>query len=161
MRRQTRLPTLPRVFRSLTLHSVDANNFRRRLLRNRFYHVSCLNKRSFPQSRPFIFNLISVIFFSIQILTGEDWNAVMYDGIRSWGGIGDGGAIVAILYFIFLVVVGNCILCKRNDVPMTLGSLATATTTPQKIGLMSKNNRSAHAFYILIHFFSILCKTTT
>ncbi|XP_044182314.1 voltage-dependent L-type calcium channel subunit alpha-1D-like isoform X2 [Acropora millepora] len=45
-----------------------------------------------------------------QILTGEDWNAVMYDGIRSWGGIGEGGAILAILYFIFLVVVGNYIL---------------------------------------------------
>lgn len=45
-----------------------------------------------------------------QILTGEDWNAVMYDGIRSWGGIGEGGSIVAIFYFIFLVVVGNYIL---------------------------------------------------
>lgn len=45
-----------------------------------------------------------------QILTGEDWNAVMYDGIRSWGGIGEAGAILPILYFIFLVVVGNYIL---------------------------------------------------
>ena len=34
----------------------------------------------------------------------------MYDGIRSWGGIGEAGAILPILYFIFLVVVGNCIL---------------------------------------------------
>ena len=31
----------------------------------------------------------------------------------------------------------------------------------QTIGLMSKNNRSARAFYILVHFFAILCKTTT
>lgn len=45
-----------------------------------------------------------------QILTGEDWNAVMYDGIRAWGGIGEGGSAIAILYFIFLVVVGNYIL---------------------------------------------------
>ena len=29
------------------------------------------------------------------------------------------------------------------------------------IGLMSKNNRSARAFYILVHFFAVLCKTTT
>ena len=33
----------------------------------------------------------------------------MYDGIRSWGGIGEADAILPILYFIFLVVVGNCI----------------------------------------------------
>ncbi|PFX17210.1 Voltage-dependent calcium channel type D subunit alpha-1 [Stylophora pistillata] len=45
-----------------------------------------------------------------KILTGEDWNAVMYDGIRAWGGIGEGGSAIAILYFIFLVVVGNYIL---------------------------------------------------
>ena len=31
----------------------------------------------------------------------------------------------------------------------------------QLIGLMSKNNRSAHAIYILEHFFAVLCKTTT
>ena len=29
------------------------------------------------------------------------------------------------------------------------------------IGLMSKNNRSARAFYILVHFFAVLCKATT
>ena len=31
----------------------------------------------------------------------------------------------------------------------------------KKIGLMSKNNRSARAFYIFVHFFAVLCKTTT
>jgi hypothetical protein len=25
--------------------------------------------------------------FSVQILTGEDWNVVMYDGIQAYGGI--------------------------------------------------------------------------
>lgn len=45
-----------------------------------------------------------------QILTGEDWNAVMYDGIRAWGGIEDSKSVLAILYFTVLVVVGNCIL---------------------------------------------------
>ena len=29
------------------------------------------------------------------------------------------------------------------------------------IGLLSKNNRSALAFYILVHFFAVLCKRTT
>ena len=29
------------------------------------------------------------------------------------------------------------------------------------MGLISKNNRSARAVYILVHFFAVLCKTTT
>ena len=33
---------------------------------------------------------------------------------------------------------------------------------PRKtIGLMSKNNCSARAFYILVHFFAVLCKTAS
>lgn len=54
------------------------------------------------------------MFSCHQILTGEDWNAVMYDGIRAWGGIGDPASALAIMYFIFLVVVGNCILQTQN-----------------------------------------------
>eukprot|EP00794_Sanderia_malayensis_P006217 gene6217-6933_t len=45
-----------------------------------------------------------------QILTGEDWNAVMYVGIQSWGGIKDPSSIIAIIYFVALVIVGNYIL---------------------------------------------------
>lgn len=45
-----------------------------------------------------------------QILTGEDWNAVMYYGIKSWGGVGKPECVVAIIYFISLVVIGNYIL---------------------------------------------------
>merc|ERR1719382_461705 len=44
-----------------------------------------------------------------QILTGEDWNVVMYDGIEAYGGIRGMGAIAA-LYFIILFVAGNFIL---------------------------------------------------
>merc|ERR1719277_37939 len=44
-----------------------------------------------------------------QILTGEDWNVVMYDGIQAYGGIKGLGAIAA-LYFIILFVAGNFIL---------------------------------------------------
>lgn len=47
-------------------------------------------------------------FFS-QILTGEDWNAVMYDGIMAYGGPSSSGMIVCI-YFIILFICGNCIL---------------------------------------------------
>merc|ERR1712128_188637 len=44
-----------------------------------------------------------------QILTGEDWNVVMYDGIEAYGGIKGMGAIAA-MYFIILFVTGNFIL---------------------------------------------------
>lgn len=44
-----------------------------------------------------------------QILTGEDWNEVMYDGIKSQGGV-QGGMVFSI-YFIVLTLFGNCILC--------------------------------------------------
>ncbi|XP_034000510.1 dihydropyridine-sensitive L-type skeletal muscle calcium channel subunit alpha-1-like [Trematomus bernacchii] len=54
---------------------------------------------SFPQA------LITVF----QILTGEDWNAVMYDGINAHGGPTMPGILVSI-YFIILFVCGNFIL---------------------------------------------------
>ncbi|KAK2174860.1 hypothetical protein NP493_771g00002 [Ridgeia piscesae] len=41
-----------------------------------------------------------------QILTGEDWNEVMYYGIKSMGGINNGGMIYC-LYFIILTLFGN------------------------------------------------------
>merc|ERR1719334_2771842 len=44
-----------------------------------------------------------------QILTGEDWNVVMYDGIQAYGGIKGLGAIAG-MYFIILFVLGNFIL---------------------------------------------------
>ena len=51
-----------------------------------------------------------VLFVSfLQILTGEDWNEVMYYGIQSQGGIHGGGMVYA-SYFIVLVLFGNCIL---------------------------------------------------
>ncbi|XP_056158125.1 calcium channel, voltage-dependent, L type, alpha 1D subunit, a [Lampris incognitus] len=54
---------------------------------------------NFPQA------LITVF----QILTGEDWNAVMYDGIMAYGGPSSSGMIVCI-YFIILFICGNYIL---------------------------------------------------
>lgn len=46
---------------------------------------------------------------STQILTGEDWNAVMYDGIMAYGGPIFPNMVVCI-YFVILFVCGNCIL---------------------------------------------------
>lgn len=45
---------------------------------------------------------------SPQILTGEDWNAVMYHGIESQGGVSKG--MFSSFYFIVLTLFGNCIL---------------------------------------------------
>uniref|UniRef100_A0A3Q2WF37 Voltage-dependent L-type calcium channel subunit alpha n=1 Tax=Haplochromis burtoni TaxID=8153 RepID=A0A3Q2WF37_HAPBU len=54
---------------------------------------------NFPQS------LLTVF----QILTGEDWNSVMYDGIMAYGGPAFPGMLVCI-YFIILFICGNYIL---------------------------------------------------
>ncbi|XP_068624737.1 muscle calcium channel subunit alpha-1-like [Battus philenor] len=44
-----------------------------------------------------------------QILTGEDWNAVMYHGINAYGGSGTPGMLASI-YFIVIFICGNYIL---------------------------------------------------
>ncbi|XP_077996994.1 muscle calcium channel subunit alpha-1-like [Glandiceps talaboti] len=44
-----------------------------------------------------------------QVLTGEDWNEVMYDGIQAYGGVNSPG-IMASIYFIILFICGNYIL---------------------------------------------------
>lgn len=44
-----------------------------------------------------------------QILTGEDWNVVMYTGIQAYGGVGKLDSIVC-LYFVVLFICGNYIL---------------------------------------------------
>lgn len=55
-----------------------------------------------PLFRP---NTTNVLLSSFQILTGEDWNEVMYDGIQSQGGIQKG--MIYSLYFVILVLFGN------------------------------------------------------
>ncbi|KAM7405102.1 hypothetical protein PAMP_012387 [Pampus punctatissimus] len=54
---------------------------------------------SFPQA----------LLTCFQILTGEDWNAVMYDGIMAYGGPVFPNMVVCI-YFVILFVCGNYIL---------------------------------------------------
>ncbi|XP_037711486.1 voltage-dependent calcium channel type D subunit alpha-1 isoform X4 [Drosophila subpulchrella] len=44
-----------------------------------------------------------------QIMTGEDWNTVMYEGIKAYGGVSSYGAL-ACIYFIILFICGNYIL---------------------------------------------------
>ncbi|XP_055964118.1 LOW QUALITY PROTEIN: voltage-dependent R-type calcium channel subunit alpha-1E [Sorex fumeus] len=47
----------------------------------------------------------AAIMTVFQILTGEDWNEVMYNGIRSQGGVSSG--MWAAVYFIILTLFGN------------------------------------------------------
>ncbi|TKS68652.1 Voltage-dependent P/Q-type calcium channel subunit alpha-1A [Collichthys lucidus] len=48
----------------------------------------------------------AAIMTVFQILTGEDWNMVMYDGIKSQGGVNDKGMVFSI-FFIVLTLFGN------------------------------------------------------
>nr|XP_020474416.1 voltage-dependent L-type calcium channel subunit alpha-1D isoform X6 [Monopterus albus] len=73
------------------------------LFGGKFNFDETMTKRStfdnFPQA------LLTVF----QILTGEDWNTVMYDGIMAYGGPASSGMVVCI-YFIILFICGNYIL---------------------------------------------------
>ncbi|KAF0036998.1 hypothetical protein F2P81_009872 [Scophthalmus maximus] len=48
----------------------------------------------------------AAIMTVFQILTGEDWNVVMYDAIKSQGGVNDKGMVFSI-FFIVLTLFGN------------------------------------------------------
>ncbi|UJR27700.1 hypothetical protein I4U23_008977 [Adineta vaga] len=63
---------------------------------------------SFEQETPLQnFNKFATALITVfQILTGEDWNEIMYNGIRSQGGANGKGMIYS-LYFIILVLFGN------------------------------------------------------
>ncbi|KAF8564900.1 hypothetical protein P879_01668 [Paragonimus westermani] len=52
--------------------------------------------------------ILQAMLTVFQILTGEDWNEVMYNGMRAYLGTPWYGVVV--IYFIFLFIVGNYIL---------------------------------------------------
>ena len=58
-----------------------------------------------PSARPSVRQSIHSLTLLMQILTGEDWNEVMYQGIESQGGSRRG--MIYSLYFIILVLFGN------------------------------------------------------
>uniref|UniRef100_A0A674E704 Voltage-dependent L-type calcium channel subunit alpha n=1 Tax=Salmo trutta TaxID=8032 RepID=A0A674E704_SALTR len=97
------------------------------LFGGKFNFDETITKRStfdnFPQA------LLTVF----QILTGEDWNAVMYDGIMAYGGPFSSGMVVCI-YFIILFVCGNCILFLKHVEHM-------ASAAPSHIAFRSPRRR--------------------
>ncbi|KFP85043.1 Voltage-dependent L-type calcium channel subunit alpha-1C, partial [Acanthisitta chloris] len=88
---------------------------------------------NFPQS------LLTVF----QILTGEDWNSVMYDGIMAYGGPSFPGMLVCI-YFIILFICGNCNLlytltCTHICASIPVSDACTyRTASPEKKQEMEK-----------------------
>lgn len=53
--------------------------------------------------------------FNLQMLTGEDWNEVMYNGMRAYKSEGPLFGFV-VVYFIIVFIVGNCILYSAIDI---------------------------------------------
>uniref|UniRef100_A0A673GDT3 Voltage-dependent L-type calcium channel subunit alpha n=1 Tax=Sinocyclocheilus rhinocerous TaxID=307959 RepID=A0A673GDT3_9TELE len=76
---------------------------------------------SFPQA----------LLTCFQILTGEDWNVVMYDGIMAYGGPVFPGMIVC-LYFVILFICGNCILFCLKPIFIWKAQLNVADFAPPK-----------------------------
>ncbi|XP_063370075.1 voltage-dependent calcium channel type D subunit alpha-1-like isoform X2 [Cydia amplana] len=62
-----------------------------------------------PKERHNFDTFWQAVLTMFQILTGEDWNVVMYEGIKAYGGAGSFGMIASI-YFIIIFVCGNYIL---------------------------------------------------
>ncbi|XP_074833425.1 voltage-dependent L-type calcium channel subunit alpha-1S [Carettochelys insculpta] len=92
---------------------------------------------NFPQA------LISVF----QILTGEEWNSIMYDGIMAYGGPSFPGMLVCI-YFIILFVCGNYILLNVF-LAIAVDNLAEAEslTSAQKAKAEEKKRRKMSRGY--------------
>uniref|UniRef100_A0A8D0E789 Voltage-dependent L-type calcium channel subunit alpha n=1 Tax=Salvator merianae TaxID=96440 RepID=A0A8D0E789_SALMN len=97
------------------------------------------NFDNFPQA------LISVF----QVLTGEDWTSIMYNGIMSYGGPVYPGVLVC-FYFIVLFVCGNCILSTL---------LCITTENLDRVEELLKSIRnSCNAEFNLISFSSVQLK---
>ncbi|XGW32506.1 hypothetical protein V3C99_017223 [Haemonchus contortus] len=74
----------------------------------RLLRIFKLTSFNFPTMHPYThFDTFPVALITVfQILTGEDWNEVMYLAIEAQGGI-YGGGMVYCIYFIVLVLFGN------------------------------------------------------
>ncbi|XP_056104507.1 calcium channel, voltage-dependent, L type, alpha 1D subunit, a isoform X16 [Rhinichthys klamathensis goyatoka] len=94
-------------------------------------------------------NFPQALLTVFQILTGEDWNAVMYDGIMAYGGPSSSGMIVCI-YFIILFICGNYILLNvflaiAVDNLADAESLNTDTDDKKKCEEIDENEDDAKA----------------
>uniref|UniRef100_A0A3Q3SIJ0 Voltage-dependent L-type calcium channel subunit alpha n=1 Tax=Mastacembelus armatus TaxID=205130 RepID=A0A3Q3SIJ0_9TELE len=90
-------------------------------------------------------NFPQALLTVFQILTGEDWNTVMYDGIMAYGGPASSGMVVCI-YFIILFICGNYILLNVF-LAIAVDNLADAESlnTAQKEEEEAKKRRNSKA----------------
>uniref|UniRef100_A0A3P8QM64 Voltage-dependent L-type calcium channel subunit alpha n=1 Tax=Astatotilapia calliptera TaxID=8154 RepID=A0A3P8QM64_ASTCA len=103
-------------------------------------------------------NFPQALLTVFQILTGEDWNAVMYDGIMAYGGPSSSGMIVC-FYFIILFICGNYILLNVF-LAIAVDNLADAESLNtdegdkkgQKTCLQFEKLRVLHITYFLLSF---------
>ncbi|XP_056628678.1 voltage-dependent L-type calcium channel subunit alpha-1D [Triplophysa dalaica] len=84
-------------------------------------------------------NFPQALLTVFQILTGEDWNAVMYDGIMAYGGPSSSGMLVSI-YFIILFICGNYILLNVF-LAIAVDNLADAESLNSAQREQEKNNK--------------------
>lgn len=70
--------------------------------------------------------LLSAFVTTFQVMTGEDWNEVMYDGIRatSWG---------AVVYFVSLVVIGTYVVLNLFLAILIDGFIRTQEEQKEKL----------------------------
>uniref|UniRef100_A0A665U625 Voltage-dependent L-type calcium channel subunit alpha n=1 Tax=Echeneis naucrates TaxID=173247 RepID=A0A665U625_ECHNA len=93
-------------------------------------------------------NFPQALLTVFQILTGEDWNTVMYDGIMAYGGPSSSGMVVCI-YFIILFICGNYILLNVF-LAIAVDNLADAESlnTAQKEEEEAKKRKNSANFLI-------------
>ena len=76
-------------------------------------------------------------------MTGEDWNEVMYMGIRSYGGVGTIGYLMS-SYFIIIFIIGNYILLNvfLAIAVDNLGDAESLTAAQEEEELKKKGNKT-------------------
>ncbi|RZC43172.1 cacophony A, partial [Asbolus verrucosus] len=91
------------------------------------------------------FNTIPIALITVfQILTGEDWNEVMYLGIEATGGHAGGGMWLS-LYFIFLMLFGNYTLLNVF-LAIAVDNLANAQELTAAEEEQAEENKEKQAF---------------
>uniref|UniRef100_A0A3Q2DLT7 Voltage-dependent L-type calcium channel subunit alpha n=1 Tax=Cyprinodon variegatus TaxID=28743 RepID=A0A3Q2DLT7_CYPVA len=100
-------------------------------------------------------NFPQALLTVFQILTGEDWNTVMYDGIMAYGGPASSGMVVCI-YFIILFICGNYILLNVF-LAIAVDNLADAESlnTAQKEEEEAKKRKNSKMILFLCIFFGL------
>lgn len=104
--------------------------------------------RTFTQQRCIFFSLS---FLLGQILTGEDWNTIMYNGIRSHRN-GDSPMLYA-FYFVAVMILGNCILCFTLRLPVYAPNIIVFLALPHA-RLQVSSGFSENPFFIQLYMYA-------